>query len=266
MAPTPPQPDTAAKEAVITAKGLTVGYGDFVVQRDLDFTINRQDIFVIMGPSGCGKSTIMRVLVGLLAPQKGSVLYGEEDLWKASDDERQRILERTGLLFQSGALWTSMTLAENVSLPLERYTELSPREIREQAMFKVSLVGLAGYEDFYPSEISGGMRKRAGLARALALDPEIVFFDEPSAGLDPISAAMLDELIKQLRDNLGMTIVMVTHELESIFAIGNNCIFLDTNKRTIIARGDPHDLRNDASNPEVMNFLNRGKSPETDAA
>ncbi len=255
-------PSSATQEAAITVKGLTVGYGDFVVQHDLDFTINRRDIFIIMGPSGCGKSTVMRALVGLLEPKKGSVLYGDTDFWKTGENERKRLLESTGLLFQNGALWTSMTLAENVALPLERYTTLTPAEIRDQASFKLSLVGLGGFEDLYPSELSGGMRKRAGLARALALDPEIVFFDEPSAGLDPISAAMLDTLILQLRDNLNMTVVMVTHELESIFAVGNNSIFLDTDQRTIMARGNPRTLRDSADDPEVRRFLNRGQDPE----
>ena len=255
---------SSEKTAAITVRDLTVGYGSFVVQRNLNFTINRQDVFIIMGPSGCGKSTIMRSLVGLLPPQKGSVLYGDTDYWHCREPRRQQLLERVGLLFQGGALWTSMTLAENVAVPLERYTNLTQAEIRDQASFKLSLVGLGGFEDFYPSEISGGMRKRAGLARALALDPEIVFFDEPSAGLDPLSSALLDELILQLRENLNMTVVMVTHELESIFTVGNNSIFLDTDKRTIIAGGDPRVLRDSAENPAVRRFLNHGKNPATE--
>jgi phospholipid/cholesterol/gamma-HCH transport system ATP-binding protein len=254
----------ASNEArpVIVARGLSIGYGSFAVQRDLTFAVNRRDVFVVMGPSGCGKSTLLRVLVGLLPPSAGQVFYGDMDFWNSSEAERFRRLERVGLLFQSGALWSSMTLAENVAMPLERHTGLTPAEIRDQAAFKLSLVGLAGFEDFYPSEISGGMRKRAGLARALALDPEIVFFDEPSAGLDPISAALLDELILELKENLGMTVVVVTHELESIFAIGNNSIFLDNATKTILARGDPKILRRD-SHPEVRRFLNRGKTPES---
>lgn len=245
--------------SVIDVRGLTIGYGRAPVQRNLTFTINRQDVFIIMGPSGCGKSTLLRVLVGLLPPSAGQVYYGDMDFWNSSEEQRFRRLERVGLLFQSGALWSSMTLAENVAMPLERYTTLTPAEIRDQVSLKLSLVGLAGFDDFYPSEISGGMRKRAGLARALALDPEIVFFDEPSAGLDPISAALLDELILQLKENLGMTVIVVTHELESIFTIGNNCIFLDNITKTILAQGDPRKLRYDASQPEVMRFLNRGK-------
>lgn len=252
----------AAATPLIKVRDLTVAYGSFVVQRDLTFTINRQDVFVIMGPSGCGKSSLLRVMVGLLPPAKGRILYGDRDFWAEPEAGRLDILSHTGLLFQGGALWSSMTLAENVSLPLERYTKLPPEAIREQASLKLSLVGLAGFEDFYPSEISGGMRKRAGLARALAMDPDIVFFDEPSAGLDPLSAALLDELILQLKENLGMTVVVVTHDLDSIFTISNNSLFLDTATHTMLAQGDPHVLRADESHPEVVRFLNRGKSAD----
>ena len=245
----------------ITVQNLTVAYGSYVVQRDLSFTINRQDVFVIMGPSGCGKSSLLRVLVGLHPPASGQVFYGDVDFWNVQPEARECILQHTGLLFQSGALWSSMTLAENVAIPLERYTRLSPAAIREQCSLKLSLVGLAGFEQYYPSEISGGMRKRAGLARALALDPELVFFDEPSAGLDPLSAALLDELILELKENLGMTVVVVTHDLDSIFTIGNNSVFLDAATHTQLAVGDPRVLRHDASHPDVMRFLNRGKTP-----
>lgn len=244
----------------ITVRDLTVAYGEYAVQRDLSFTINRQDVFVIMGPSGCGKSSLLRVLVGLHAPSKGHIYYNDVDFWKISPRERQHILSRTGLLFQSGALWSSMTLAENIAVPIERYTRLSPAQIREQCALKLALVGLAGFEDYYPAEISGGMRKRAGLARALALDPELVYFDEPSAGLDPLSAALLDELILELKENLGMTVVVVTHDLDSIFAIGNNSVFLDAATHTQLAGGDPHILRHDTTHPDVMRFLNRGKT------
>lgn len=264
--------NSAAGSPLIEVRDLSIAYGSFTVQRDLTFTINRQDVFIIMGPSGCGKSSLLRVLVGLQAPSKGQVFYRQEDFWAQPEARRLEILGNVGLLFQSGALWSSMTLAENVALPLERYTRLSPRDIREQVSLKLSLVGLAGFEDFYPSEISGGMRKRAGLARALAMDPEIVFFDEPSAGLDPLSAALLDELILQLKENLGMTVVVVTHDLDSIFTIGNNSVFLDTATHTMITHGDPHFLRSDPSCPEVARFLNRGKDAgaprpcESDAA
>jgi phospholipid/cholesterol/gamma-HCH transport system ATP-binding protein len=237
-----------------------MAYGDFVIQRDLDFTIQRGDIFIIMGGSGCGKSTLMRHLVGLKSPAEGQVLYGEKDFWATELDERQRMMRCFGVLYQHGALWSSMTLSENVGLPLGEYTDLNPQEIREIASLKLALVGLAGFEDFYPSEISGGMQKRAGLARAMALDPEILYFDEPSAGLDPISSKNLDDLILELRDSLGATVVVVTHELQSIFAIGNNSVYLDPESKTIIARGHPKTLLAECDNPTVRRFLTRGDS------
>ncbi len=246
-------------EARISVTGLTMAYGDFVVMRDLTFDINKGDIFIIMGGSGCGKSTLLSVLVGLKKPAKGSVLYGEQSLWGASSEQRETLLRGTGVLFQSGALWSSMTLAENIALPLGQYTDLKPKEIRELASLKLALVGLAGFEEYYPSEISGGMRKRAGLARALALDPGILFFDEPSAGLDPVSAYLLDELIKELRDSLEATIVVVTHELASIFSIGTNSVFLDVNKRTMTATGNPTDLLHHSDDPTIREFLTRGE-------
>lgn len=242
----------------ITVSDLTMAYGDFVIQRGLNFSINHNDIFIIMGPSGCGKSTLLRHLIGLKSPAQGHVFYGNMDFWAADPDTRSMLMRRCGILYQSGALWSSMTLAENVALPLEEYTELAARDIKEVVSLKLSLVGLAGYEEFYPSEISGGMRKRAGLARAMALDPDILFFDEPSAGLDPVSARRLDDLILELRDSLGTTVVVVTHELASIFAIGNNSIFLDTESRTMIAQGDPHQLLAETDIPQVREFLTRG--------
>jgi phospholipid/cholesterol/gamma-HCH transport system ATP-binding protein len=248
------------KEAHIEVRDLTMAYGSFVIQRDLTFTINRADIFIIMGGSGCGKSSLLRHLVGLKEPAKGQVFYDGVSFWDAEPEERNRIMRRLGILYQSGALWSSMTLAENVALPLSQYTDLSPGEINGLVSLKLALVGLAGFEDFYPSEISGGMRKRAGLARAMALDPEILFFDEPSAGLDPISARRLDDLILELRDSLGSTIVVVTHELASIFAIGNNSVFLDADTRTMVAGGDPHKLLTECDNPMVLDFLTRGRS------
>ncbi len=246
-------------EARISVSNLTMAYGDFVVMRDLTFDINKGDIFIIMGGSGCGKSTLLSVLVGLKKPAKGQVLYGQQSLWGATSEQRENILRGTGVLFQSGALWSSMTLAENIALPLSQYTDLKPKEIRELASLKLALVGLAGFEEYYPSEISGGMRKRAGLARALALDPGILFFDEPSAGLDPVSAYLLDELIKELRDSLEATIVVVTHELASIFAIGTNSVFLDVSKRTMTATGNPTDLLHHSDDPTIREFLTRGE-------
>ena len=245
--------------AHIRVQDLTMAYGDFVIQRDLSFTIQRGDIFIIMGGSGCGKSTLLRHLIGLKAPAKGRVWYDGTSYWEAPPAEQERIKRGFGMSFQSGALWSSLTLAENVALPLGEYTDLGEAEIAEVVSLKLSLVGLTGFEAFYPAEISGGMQKRAALARAMALDPEILFFDEPSAGLDPISSRRLDDLILELRDSLGTTIVVVTHELASIFTIGNNSVFLDPETRTMIATGDPKTLRDASPNPGVRQFLNRGE-------
>ena len=245
-------------EPHVVIKDLDMAYGSFVIQRDLTFNINRQDVFIIMGGSGCGKSTLLRHLVGLKAPARGQVYFDDRSFWEAEPDERALMMRRFGILYQSGALWSSMTLAENIALPLGEYTDLAADQIREVCSLKLALVGLAGFEDFYPSEISGGMQKRAGLARAMALDPEILFFDEPSAGLDPISSKLLDDLILELRDSLGATIVVVTHELASIFAIGNNSVFLDPVTKTMIAEGDPKWLRDESPDPRVRTFLNRG--------
>jgi phospholipid/cholesterol/gamma-HCH transport system ATP-binding protein len=252
-----------ANEPHITVTDLTMAYGTYVLQHDLTFTVNRGDIFIIMGSSGCGKSTLLRHLVGLKAPAKGKVEYGTTNFWNADPDERDRIMRGIGILYQSGALWSSMTLAENIAMPLKEYTGLSVAEISEIVSLKLALVGLAGFDDYYPSELSGGMKKRAGLARAMALDPEILFFDEPSAGLDPVSAKQLDDLIIQLRDSLGSTIVAVTHELASIFAIGNNSIFLDTDSKTMIAGGDPKILLKECKDPRVQTFLTRGATFHT---
>ena len=252
-------------EPVIGVRDLTMAFGDFVVMRDLDFDIAAGEIFVIMGGSGCGKSTLLRHLIGLVEPAAGRILYGSVDFTAADKQTRDQVIQRIGVLFQSGALYSSLTLAENVGLLLEEYIpELSAAEVREMASLKLSLVGLKGFEDFYPSEISGGMRKRAGLARALALDPSVLCIDEPSAGLDPISSKLLDELIVELRDSLGTTVVIVTHELASIFAIGTNSVFLDAKRRTMTALGNPRELRDHAEDPAVREFLNRGVVPGAD--
>jgi phospholipid/cholesterol/gamma-HCH transport system ATP-binding protein len=244
----------------IEMRDVTLAYGSFVIQRDLSFSIARGEIFVIMGGSGCGKSTVLRSMIGLKRPQTGDVLYDGRGFWSANDAHREKMSRGFGVLYQSGALWSSMTLAENVGLPLGEYTRLTQTEIREVASLKLALVGLSGFEDFLPSEISGGMQKRAGLARAMALDPDILFFDEPSAGLDPISSKRLDELILELRDSLGTTVIVVTHELASIFSIADNSVFLDAAARTMIAQGDPKRLRDECDNEYVREFLTRGAS------
>jgi len=246
-------------EAIINVVDLTMAYGSNVIQKDLTFEIRRGDIFIIMGGSGCGKSTLLKHMIGLIKPVQGDIFYGEQSYWKADADAQQQINRRFGVTFQNGALWSSMTLAENIAIPLQEYTELEPREINEVVEFKLALVGLGGYGDFYPSELSGGMRKRASIARAVALDPEILFFDEPGAGLDPFNSRRLDNLITELRDSLKTTIVIVTHELASILTIGNNSVFLDDETKTIIAAGDPKKLREDNSVPKVQAFLYRGE-------
>ena len=237
-----------------------MAYGEFVIQHDLNFTVRRGDIFIIMGGSGCGKSTLLRHLIGLKPPAKGQVYFDGLSFWESGPEQQESLKRSFGMLFQGGALWSSLTLAENVALPLGEYTGLSPAEINEIVSLKLALVGLAGFEEFYPSEISGGMQKRAALARAMALDPAILFFDEPSAGLDPISSRRLDDLILELRESLGATIVVVTHELASIFTIGNNSVFLDPESRTMIAGGDPNILRTECTDPRVHSFLNRGET------
>jgi len=247
------------RESHIVVENLTMAYGSFVLMQDVSFTVNRGDVFIIMGGSGCGKSTLMKTMVGLKAPARGQVFYGDVNFWETGPEKRDQIMRDIGILYQSGALWSSMTLAENVALPLGEYTDLSPGGIKEIVSLKLALVGLAGFDDYYPSEISGGMRKRAGLARAMALDPEVLFFDEPSAGLDPVSAKLLDDLILELRDSLGATVVIVTHELASIFAIGNNSVFLDPESKTMIASGDPKMLLAESGDPKVQRFLRRGE-------
>ena len=242
----------------IEVNGLTIAYGDFVLLKNLKFNINKGDVFIIMGGSGCGKSSLLRVLTGLTPATTGKIIIDGVNFTSASQDVRNEIMQKNGILYQSGALFSSMTLAENIALPLKQYTNYSEKLIAELVSLKLSLVGLTGFEDFYPSEISGGMKKRAGLARALALDPQIVYFDEPSAGLDPISSKMLDDLIMEINQSLGTTIVIVTHELNSIFNIGTNSIFLDGNTKSITGYGNPKDLLKNPPNEEVYKFLTRG--------
>jgi phospholipid/cholesterol/gamma-HCH transport system ATP-binding protein len=248
----------------IEVEGLEMAYGSYVLARDIDFTVATGEIMVIMGGSGCGKSTLLKYLIGLKEVEKGEILYGGQSFSKASPQEQEEMQRRFGVLYQGGALWSSLTLAENVALPLEQYTKLSSQETMEIVSLKLALVGLKGFEEFYPSEISGGMRKRAGLARAMALDPALLFFDEPSAGLDPITSRRLDELILRLRDSLGTTIVVVTHELPSIFAIADTSIFLDAETKRVIAHGNPRELvKEGGSDPKVRDFLLRGDPTKT---
>jgi phospholipid/cholesterol/gamma-HCH transport system ATP-binding protein len=256
-----PRVEPARRRPKITVRDLTMAYGSDIVMRDLNFTVKERDIFVIMGGSGSGKSTLLRHLVGLHRPAAGDILYdgATAGLWDMRPRDRERVLRRFGVLYQGGALWSSMTLAENVALPLHEYAAVPAAEVSALASLKLALVGLAGFEDYYPAEISGGMKKRAGLARAMALDPDILFFDEPSAGLDPVSSRRLDDLILELRDSLGATIVVVTHELASIFAIGDDSLFLDPETKTAIASGDPRELLSESRDPRVRAFLTRGE-------
>ncbi len=242
---------------MIQAIDLTVGYGDTVVLENLNFSINRGEVFVIIGGSGCGKSTILKHLIGLYEPMKGDILIKGESIVKADWDGKRRIMRSFGVLYQSGALFSALTIAENIALPMEEYTNCSEEEICRRVEEKLRLVGLQGSGCKMPSELSGGMKKRAALARAMALDPEILFFDEPSTSLDPVTAAMLDRLILDLRDRLGTTMVIVTHDLDSIYAISDRVIMLDKAAKTIVARGKPYELRKSNPPPSVEEFLDR---------
>ncbi len=261
----------------IVVENLTMAYEKQIIQKDLNFVVKQNDIFIIMGNSGSGKSTLMRAMTGLNKPASGDVFYHCDaayskvqtvksksfdkkytGFWQASNAMQLGIMEQFGVMFQNGALFSSMTLLENVSLRLTESTQYSPRRIRMIALFKLSLVGLKGFEHYYPSEISGGMQKRVAIARAMAMDPPILFFDEPSAGLDPVSSKLLDDLLLELKDSMGITMVVVTHELDSIFAIGNNAIFLDHDTKTMIAQGPPKDMLSNSHHEEVQAFLSRG--------
>ncbi len=241
----------------IEVRDLMMAYGGRVVMQGLDFQVRRGEIFVIMGGSGSGKSTLLKHLIGLKKPAQGTILFDGNDFGAADGPARRAMLRRMGVLYQNGALWSGLTLAENVALPLEEYTELAPAAIAEVVSLKLALVGLRGFESYYPVEISGGMRKRAALARAVALDPEVLFFDEPSSGLDPITASRLDDLILQLRSSFGTTIVVVSHDLDSIFKIADRALFLDIKQKTMTALGDPADLRDHPPSDEVHRFLTR---------
>ena len=248
-----------ANETKIQIQNLTMAYGSYVVMRDINAEVKRGSVFVIMGNSGSGKSTLLRHMIGLQRPAHGDVLYDGQSFWNTDDEARRTQLRKCGVLFQSSALWSSMTLAENVALPLVEYADWSPTDLKDIVRLKLALVGLSGFEDYYPAELSGGMRKRAGLARAMALDPEILFFDEPSAGLDPLTSRNLDKLILELRDSLGATVVVVTHELASIFMIADDSIFLDAETKTMRARGNPTDLLKHSTDAKLKAFLTRGE-------
>ena len=243
---------------LISVKNLRVAYDDFVLFNDLNFSIYEKDIFIIMGASGCGKSSLLKVLTVLVKPIKGEVIVNNKDITKADEKIKNEIIKDCGVMYQSGALFSSMTLKENIMLPLELYSHYSKDEISDIASYKLALTGLGGFDDFYPSEISGGMKKRAALSRALALDPKIVYCDEPSAGLDPISSKQLDDLIIEINEQFGTTFVIVTHELQSIFAIGNNSIYLDKNKKDITGRGNPKELLENPPTKDICDFLTRG--------
>lgn len=265
-----------ANDAIVV-ENMTLGYDNCIIQQDLNFAIKRNDIFIIMGNSGCGKSTLMRAMTGLNSPSCGDVFYSCDNgsdyrhfasisaenkfcgFWQSSTAMQLEIMAQFGVMFQNGALFSSMTLLENVSLRLTQTTQYSPTRIRKIAEFKLSLVGLKGFGHYYPSEISGGMQKRVAIARAMAMDPPILFFDEPSAGLDPVSSKLLDDLLLELQESIGITMVVVTHELDSIFAIGNNSIFLDHEQKTIIAQGNPKELLLNNQHEQVQSFLRRGK-------
>lgn len=241
----------------IDVENISCAYEETVILKKISFSVQAGEIFFIIGGSGCGKTTLLRCMTGLLAPANGSISYFGKNFINSDEEERRMILKSFGVLYQSSALWSSMTIGENVALPLEQYTSLNKQDCREIVALKLAQVGLAGTEELYPSELSGGMKKRAGLARALALDPKIVFFDEPSGGLDPVTSREIDELILEVRDTLGTTMVIISHQLSSIFRIADRILVLDRETKGIIADGPPHHLAQHSNNPRVRNFLNQ---------
>lgn len=250
LTPSPSQP-------TIAVENIECGYDGRVLLQHLNFEVKPHEIFFVIGGSGCGKSTLLKHMIGLHRPTAGTIRYFGESFTDATLSRRREMLRTFGVLYQNSALWSSLTLRENIALPLEEYTPLSKAERNELAALRLAQVSLSGYEDYYPSEISGGMKKRAALARALALDPAIVFFDEPSAGLDPVTSRKLDELVLQIRDTLGTTMVIVSHELDSIFSIADRLIMLEREAKGIIAEGDPSELLQSSQDPRVQEFLQR---------
>ena len=256
----PPRPASAPP---IDVRDLTMRYGPVVVMHDLTFAVQRGEVFVIMGGSGSGKSTLLKHLIGLKAPAEGTILMDGNDFGAAGPEARRDVLRRMGVLYQNGALWSGLTLAENVALPLTEFTTLGADAIDDVVALKLALVGLRGFGHFYPAAISGGMRKRAALARAIALDPEVLFFDEPSSGLDPVSASRLDDLILEIKASFGTTIVVVTHDLASIYRIADRALFLDIEAMTMTALGSPAELRDHPPNDAVHRFLTRSSEGVT---
>lgn len=243
---------------VLELKEVGLSYGDHKVLEKVSFAVREGDCVVVIGGSGCGKSTVLKAMTGLLEPNGGKVMVRGRDYWASDSVERSLITKEFGVLFQGGALWSSMSLMENVSLPLKTHTALGDEEIAQIASYKLSLVGLRGFENFYPSELSGGMKKRAGLARAMALDPKVLFLDEPSAGLDPLTSRRLDDLINELKESLGITFLVITHELASIFEIADYAVFLDAETKTLIDQGTPLQLLHSSAHDQVRTFLSRG--------
>jgi phospholipid/cholesterol/gamma-HCH transport system ATP-binding protein len=242
---------------IIQVRDLTVGYGTDIILENISFDVLEGEIFIVLGGSGCGKSTLLKHLIGLIPPLSGQIRIDGEDISNCNETTFKNILRKIGVLYQSTALFGSMTIAENVSLPIKEYTDLPQKSVETLVKMKLNMVNLKGYENHLPSEISGGMRKRAGLARAMALNPKILFFDEPSAGLDPVTSVELDNLIIHLNKSLGTTMVIVTHELQSIFNVAHRVIMLDKQTKGIIAEGNPKHLKDHSENPFVKNFFNR---------